>query len=96
MAVKFDKDNEMILDLPPHVEQAIISKAELQGITPAELLAKDYAEVDIFTEMEKHGLNSDGVNIVLTAQDAKMIEEHLNAPLTPYMQEILAKVNRHV
>ena len=88
----------MILDLPPHIEQVIIAKAEAQGISPAELIARDYGEPDIFAEMEKYGLNSDGVNIVLTDEDARRIQEYLDnpPPLTSYMQEILAEIHGNV
>lgn len=51
----------MILDLPPETVQAIIAKAEMQGVTPAELLTKDYAndaddlmadQAGIYTDLE--------------------------------------------
>lgn len=34
----------MIIDLPPHIEQAIIDRANKQGLTVQEMLAKDYQE----------------------------------------------------
>lgn len=90
----------MILDLPPETVQAIIAKAEMQGVTPAELLTKDYSSHNDFalSEMERQGLNSDGVHIVLTEQDAKTIQAHLDnpPPPTPFMQEILKRANDYV
>ncbi|MDO4449588.1 MAG: hypothetical protein Q4B79_01340 [Moraxella sp.] len=86
----------MILDLPPHIEQVIIAKAQSQGISPTELIARDYGEPDIFAEMEKHGLNSDGVNIVLTDEDARRIQEHLDSPIPPIIQELLAEIRGNV
>lgn len=88
----------MILDLPPETVQAIVAKAELQGISPQALLANQfldkppfeypdgYSETEfnaIFDEIEKYGLNSDGANMVLTEQDAKTIQELLDNPPPP-------------
>lgn len=52
----------MIIDLPLQTEQAIIARAEQQGLTVKELLMKDYSPKDDFDfglEAERHGLNSD-------------------------------------
>lgn len=35
----------MIIDLPPHIEQAIIAKAHEQGLTVQEMLTKDYDDI---------------------------------------------------
>lgn len=43
----------MIIDLPPHIEQAIIAKAHEQGLTVQEMLAKDY---DSEHMAEQHGI----------------------------------------
>ena len=58
----------MILELPPETIQAIITKAEQQGITPAQLLAKDYVDDDIWLVLDKHGLNADDTRLVIDEQ----------------------------
>ncbi|UNU73642.1 hypothetical protein LU293_01650 [Moraxella nasovis] len=74
----------MILDLPPHIEQAIIAKAQQQGLTVNELLAKDYAGVnddDIWLELDKHGLNADSMDI--NADEARHLMQILDNPPPP-------------
>lgn len=51
----------MIIDLPPHIEQAIIAKAHEQGLTVQEMLAKDYD--DIWQVLDQHGLNGDEIRL---------------------------------
>ena len=82
----------MILELPPETIQAIITKAEQQGITPAQLLAKDYVDDDIWLVLDKHGLNADDTRLVIDEQNAPIIQALLeNSPLpNPAMRELLA------
>ncbi len=82
----------MILELPPETIQAIITKAEQQGITPAQLLAKDYVDDDIWLVLDKHGLNADDTRLVIDEQNAPIIQALLEnpPPPNPAMLELLA------
>ena len=81
----------MILELPPETIQAIITKAEQQGITPAQLLAKDYVDVDIWLVLVKLGFNADDTRLVIDEQNAPIIQALLdNPPPNPAMRELLA------
>lgn len=92
----------MIIDLPPQTEQAIIARAEQQGLTVKELLMKDYSPKDdfdfILDEIERHGLNSDDVDIILNEQDANIVQALLDNPPTPnpYMQKLIELGKKYV
>ncbi|UNU73361.1 hypothetical protein LU293_00135 [Moraxella nasovis] len=73
----------MILDLPPATAIAIIETAKAQGITTDELLQSVANSDDIWLELDKHGLNSDGANLVLTEKQALQIIELLENPPSP-------------
>lgn len=81
----------MILDLPPHIEQAIIARAESQGLSVIEMLAKDYSDIDIWLELDKHGLYSDNIDLKLTDDQAQQLLDILENPpqKTPLMRELL-------
>lgn len=81
-----------MIDLPPHIEQAIIAKAQQQGLTVQEMLAKDYADDAMWLELDKHGLNADDTPIIIDEHNAPIIQQLLDnpAPPTPLMRELLA------
>lgn len=35
----------MVIDLPPHIEQTIVSQAKIQGLSVAELIAQKFSDV---------------------------------------------------
>lgn len=89
----------MIIDLPPQTAQMVHSIATQQGqsveqfilsIVDEKLSQIDKVPEDLELLAEQHGLNSDGVTIVLTEQDTKIIQEMLDNPQTPALKEILA------
>ena len=66
----------MIIDLPPHIEQAIIAKAHEQGLTVQEMLTKDYD--DIWQVLDQHGLNGDEIR--LTDDETRHLMNLLDNP----------------
>lgn len=66
----------MIIDLPPHIEQAIIAKAHEQGLTVQEMLTKDYD--DIWQVLDQHGLNGDEIH--LTDDETRHLMNLLDNP----------------
>lgn len=79
----------MIIDLPPHIEKAIIAKAQEQGLTVQEMLTKDYD--DIWQVLDQHGLNGEP-NLTLSDKQAKQLADVLDNPPPPnvFMRELLA------
>ncbi|UNU74230.1 hypothetical protein LU293_04875 [Moraxella nasovis] len=59
----------MIIDLPPHIEQAIIAKAQQQGLSVNELLTKFAKEpprtllIDTLNNMPNRSYLGDGLDI---------------------------------
>lgn len=72
----------MILDLPPETVQAIIAKANEQGLTVLELLARDYVADDLTQSWE------------LTHQDKAMLQDLLDNPPAP-TPKLLALFDSH-
>ena len=66
----------MIIDLPPHIEQAIIAKAHEQGLTVQEMLTKDYD--DIWQVLDQPGLNGDEIR--LTDDETRHLMNLLDNP----------------
>lgn len=82
-----------MLDIPPHIETAIIQKAQMQGLTAIELLAKDYATPNGFDFLEQDGIYSDGKIATITQEAFQTILDELDEPPTPTpaMIELMAK-----
>lgn len=83
-----------MIDIPPHIETAIIQQAQMQGLTVIELLlAKDYATPNGFDFLEQDGIYSDGKPITLTQEQFQAIWDELDEPPnpTPAMKELMAK-----
>lgn len=81
-----------MIDIPPHIETAIIQQAQMQGLTAIELLAKDYATPSGFDFLEQDGIYSDGKSIALTQEQSQAIWDELDEPPnpTPAMRELMA------
>lgn len=81
-----------MIDIPPHIETAIIQQAQMQGLTAIELLAKDYATPSGFDFLEQDGIYSDGKPIALTQEQSQAIWDELDEPPnpTPAMRELMA------
>lgn len=78
----------MILDIPTHIEQAIIAKAQRQGISVNEML---YA----FATDEPMLDSGHAKNEPLTAKQADILDRLDDKP-TPFMQELLDMGKRYV
>ncbi|MFC0821150.1 hypothetical protein [Moraxella marmotae] len=75
----------MIVELPPQTEQAIIDKAQAQGVSVAELLQRTFND--------EPQLDADPSNIVLGVEDGELLQQLLDnpPPLSPVLRELLAK-----
>lgn len=69
----------MILDLPPHIEQVIIAKAEQRGLTLEQMLSADYGDsVDLLADQA--GIITDTDNTVLTDEEWQFVMNILDNP----------------
>lgn len=67
-----------MIEIPPHIETAIIQQAQMQGLTAIELLAKDYATPSGFDFLEQDGIYSDGKPVTLTQEQFQAIWDELD------------------
>ncbi|OOS02151.1 hypothetical protein SAMN02745664_1321 [Moraxella cuniculi DSM 21768] len=74
----------MIIDLPPQLEQAIINKAQAQGVSVAELLQRTFAN--------EPQLDAEPASIAIGADDGALLQQLLDnpPPPSPAMRELLA------
>lgn len=78
----------MILDIPTHIEQAIIAKAQRQGVSVNDML---YA----FATDEPMLDSTCAKNEALTVKQAKILDTLDDKP-TPFMRELLDMGKRYV
>lgn len=81
----------MILDLPPHIEQVIIARAEQRGLTLEQMLSADYVD-DLALLADQAGIVTDTDNTVLTDEQWQFVISILDnpPPKTQAMQKLLA------
>lgn len=77
-----------MIDIPTHIEQAIIAKAQRQGVSVNEML---YA----FALDEPMLDSGHAKNEALTAKQAKILDTLDDKP-TPFMQELIEMGKRYV
>ena len=74
----------MILDIPPHLEQAMIAQAQEQGLSVMELLQRKFLD-------DEPQLNADPRPLIVDETNAHIIQELLDNPPSPSpaMRELL-------
>lgn len=80
----------MLLDIPPHIETAIIATAERQGLTVNELLEQTF--IDDFSLLEKEGIYSESFP-TLSDDALQRLAEWLDEPprKNPNLQALMAR-----
>lgn len=79
----------MLLDIPPHIETAIIATAERQGLTVNELLEQTFVD---FSLLEKDGIYSENFPTLSQSAIEKIVAD-LDAPprKNPNLQALMAR-----
>lgn len=80
----------MLIDIPPHIETAIIATAERQGLTVNELLEQTF--IDDFSLLEKDGIYSESLPTLSQSAIDKIVAD-LDAPprKNPNLQALMAR-----